>query len=207
MRPYCVGLTGGVGAGKSTVADLFAVHGAAIVDTDAIARELTSAGGRAMPDIGSTFGAGYVNTDGSLNRSAMRALVFSDTEARRRLEQILHPLIKAEAMRCLSRARAPYVVLVVPLLLEHWGDYRGLVDRVLVVDCDVARQLQRISARPGMDDGQAKAILAAQSGREARLAMADDVIDNRGDRAALSEQVAALHGRYLTMAGKHKATT
>jgi dephospho-CoA kinase len=186
---------------------LFAVHGAAIVDTDAIARELTSAGGRAMLDIGSTFGAGYVNTDGSLNRSAMRALVFSDTEARRRLEQILHPLIKAEAMRCLSRARAPYVVLVVPLLLEHWGDYRGLVDRVLVVDCDVARQLQRISARPGMDDGQAKAILAAQSGREARLAMADDVIDNRGDRAALSEQVAALHGRYLTMAGKHKATT
>ncbi len=197
MRPFCVGLTGGVGAGKSTTADLFAAHGVTVVDTDAISRELTSAGGAAMPVILSSFGAGYVDASGALNRPAMRAHVFSDARARRCLENILHPLIKAEAARRISKVASPYALLVVPLLSEHLGDYRELVDRILVVDCDEAQQLQRILSRTGLDEKQARAILAAQSSREARLAMADDVITNRGGMETLSEQVTALHGRYL----------
>jgi dephospho-CoA kinase len=159
-----------------------------------------------MPAIISAFGAEYVDETGGLNRPAMRSHVFSDAAARHRLEMILHPLIKAEAARLILNALSPYVVLVVPLLAEHLPDYRELVDRILVVDCDEAQQLRRIAARPTMNMEQAKAILAAQHRRNARLAIADDVIDNRGDLAALARQVTALHAQYLSVA-QEKSTT
>ncbi|MEW5770748.1 MAG: dephospho-CoA kinase [Pseudomonadota bacterium] len=201
MRAYCLGLTGGIGSGKSTVATLFAGLGAAVVDTDEIARELTAPGGAAMPAIVAAFGADARDAQGALDRARMRGLVFSDPEARRRLESILHPLIRAEAAGRLARAGPPYVVLVVPLLAERLDDYRGIVDRVAVVDCDPAQQLARIAARPGLDEAQARAILAAQAAPAARLAIADDVIDNRGDLAALRAQVVSLHARCLRAAG------
>lgn len=205
MRPFCVGLTGGVGAGKSAVASLFADLGIAVVDTDRISHELTAAGGAALPAIVSAFGPGCIGEDGALARHVMRERVFSDPDARRRLEAILHPLIRAEAAQGVLRANTPYVLLVVPLLAEHLADYRGLVDRIAVVDCDESQQLDRIMARPGMDKGQAEAMLAAQSSCVARLAIADDVIDNRGDRHVLAARVAFLHGQYLAYAARGKA--
>lgn len=206
MRPYCVGLTGGVGAGKSAAAAIFSSYGMTVVDTDVISRELTAVGGAAIPVIVSAFGSEYVDGSGALNRAAMRLRVFSDGVARQRLEMILHPLIKEEAARRVVHAVSPYVVLVVPLLAEHWADYRELVDRILVVDCDEALQLERIVARPGMDMEQAQAILAAQTGRDVRLAMADDVIDNRGDMSKLAGQLSILHIQYLS-AAQQKSTT
>lgn len=205
MRPFCIGLTGGIGAGKSTVAQCFASRGVAVVDTDAIARDLTSAKGAALDAIVEEFGAGCLDGTGALDRQAMRGRVFSDPSARGRLERILHPLIRAEAAKRLyqegaSPAKGRYVVLVVPLLAERLDEYRHLVDRIAVVDCDEAQQLQRIMDRPGMSEAQARSILAAQSSRARRLAIADDVIDNRGDLTALAQQVSALHGRYSRLA-------
>lgn len=207
MRPYCVGLTGGVGAGKSAAASILSAYGVTVVDTDAISHELTAVGGAAIPAIVSAFGSGYVDGSGALNRPAMRLHVFTSPIARQRLEKILHPLIKAEAAFKVLHAVSPYVVLVVPLLAEHLSDYRELVDRILVVDCDEALQLERIMARPGMDMEQAKAILAAQSERDTRLAMADDVIDNRGDMSKLAGQLSILHAQYLSAAQQKSTTT
>lgn len=197
MRPFCVGLTGGVGSGKSAVADLFAGHGVAIVDTDEIARRLTTADGRAMPAIIAAFGTKYLDSEGALNRPFMRKHVFKDSSALRCLEHIIHPLIRDEARQQLSQLVSDYVVLVVPLLAEHLADYRAMVDRIIVVDCDEQQQIERIMARPGMSEEQVKSILASQATREVRLAIADDVIDNRGDFSSLSKQVASLHNRYI----------
>jgi dephospho-CoA kinase len=202
-RPYCVGLTGGIGSGKSTVAQLFADLGADIVDTDVIARDLSRPGGRAMPDIVAAFGAGVVAPDGGLDRAAMRALAFEDAEARARLNAILHPLIHAEALAAVARARAPYVILVVPLLAESAG-YADSVDRVLVVDCAEATQLARAMRRDGADAGRVEAIMAAQAARAERLAIADDVVHNDGAPDALPEQVASLHARYLANAAARR---
>jgi dephospho-CoA kinase len=196
-----------MGAGKSTVADYFAGHGVTVVDTDVISRELTSQGGAAMAAIINTFGAGYVDEGGALNRPAMRSHVFSDSAARRQLEMILHPLIRAAATQRLLQAISPYVLLVVPLLSEHFADYRDFVDRILVVDCEETQQLRRIMARPSMNEAQARAILASQSSREARLTIADDVIDNSGDLAELAKQVSILHTQYLYAAQGKSATT
>lgn len=207
MRPYCVGLTGGVGAGKSVVATIFSDYGIAVVDTDVISRALTSAGGAAMPAIATVFGTEYIDEAGGLNRPAMRSHIFSDAAARDRLEMVLHPLIKAEATRQVMHAASPYVVLVVPLLVEKMADYRELVDRILVVDCDETQQLRRIAARPTMNMEQAKAILAAQHDRSTRLSVADDVIDNRGELMELAGQVSVLHARYLSAAHKKSTTT
>lgn len=206
MRPYCVGLSGGAGAGKSTVSAIFAGYGITVVDTDAISRKLTSAGGAAMPAIAAAFGHEFIDGAGGLSRPAMRSLVFSDAAARHRLEMILHPLIKADAVQQVLAATSPYVVLVVPLLAEKLADYRALVDRILMVDCDEAQQLSRIAARPTMNLEAAKALLAAQHGRNSRLAIADDIIDNRGNLVDLAEKVSALHARYLA-AAREKSTT
>lgn len=194
---YCVGLTGGVGSGKSTVAARFAALGAALVDTDVIAHDLTAAKGAAMSAIEAAFGPAVVAADGSLDRAAMRGRVFSDSDARRRLERILHPLIREEARRQVAAAHAPYVVLVVPLLVENLAAYRDGMARIAVVDCDEAQQLERTARRPGITLEQAHAILAAQSPRAARLAIADDIIDNRGSLADLMTRVGQLHQRYL----------
>ncbi len=196
-----IGLTGGIGSGKSFVADLFAAQGARIVDTDVIAHQLTAPGGRAMPAIRESFGAEYLNGDGSLNRAAMRARVFSDADAKRRLESILHPLIGAETTAAAQRAEGEYVIFVVPLLVES-GRWVERVDRVLVVDCPEALQIERVMQRSQLPAAQVEAIMASQASRQERLAVADDVIVNDGERAAVEEAVARLHAQYLLLARK-----
>lgn len=191
-----VGLTGGIGSGKSTVAGLFAAQGAAVIDTDDIAHSLTRSGGIAIPALRAEFGDRYIGDDGALDRAAMRALVFSDPTARRRLEGLLHPLILAQAESALAQASAPYALLVVPLLPQAPA-FRRLVQRVLVVDCDEATQLARVVRRSRMTEAEVRAIVASQTPRSERLALADDVIRNDGDLDALSDQVDALHRRYL----------
>jgi dephospho-CoA kinase len=197
---FCVGLTGGIGCGKSAAADLFAELGATIVDTDVISRELTSAGGEAIPAIAQAFGDEYVQSDGSMNRAAMRTRVFGDAHAKARLEAILHPLIRARSRALLEQATSPYAILVVPLLFET-GSYRDVVNRVAVVDCDEARQIERVKARSGLDEDEVRAIIATQIARKRRLEHADDVIDNSSDLSALRSEVRRLHERYLAMAG------
>jgi dephospho-CoA kinase len=196
---FIVGLTGGIGSGKSAAATLFEELGAAVVDTDAIAHELTAPGGTAIAPIRAAFGDEVVAPNGALDRAAMRRKVFTDAQAKGRLEAILHPMIRAEADRRSAAVRAPYVVLVVPLLVES-GGYRSRVQRVTVVDCPEEVQVARVMSRSGLFAEEARAIMAAQVSREARLAVADDVIDNGGELAALRPQIEALHRRYLEMA-------
>lgn len=195
-RPFVVGLTGGIGSGKSTVADLFAVRGATVVDTDAIAHELTAPGGAAIEAIRARFGDEVLRPDGGLDRDAMRARAFDDPQARRALESILHPMIRDESERRILAATGPYVLHVVPLLVESGGG-AGRFDRVLVVDCPVSVQIERVQRRSGLSAERVESILAAQASREARLAAADDVIDNSGDAGALAPQVEALHRKYV----------
>lgn len=205
---FIVGLTGGIGSGKSTVAELFVRRGAALVDTDAIARQLTGPRGAAMPEIGAAFGPGIAGADGGLDRAAMRRIVFSDPAARARLEAILHPPIRRESMvRCAAADTAPYVLLAVPLLVETGGPdgFRGLVDRVLVVDCDEKSQIARVVARDGLTPDTVRAILAAQATRARRRAAADDLINNGGGVENLAAQVDILHRHYLALAAAKKA--
>lgn len=194
-----VGLTGGIGSGKSAAADRFAELGITVVDTDRIAHQLTAAGGEAMPAIRAAFGDDMATADGALDRARMRERVFADPAERARLEAILHPLIRAKSLQACQAATSPYVVLVVPLLIES-GDYRQRCDRVCVVDVDEALQIERVRQRSGLADAQIRAIIAAQASRAARLAAADDVLDNRGSLAELQAQVDALHATYLQQA-------
>ena len=197
---FAVGLTGGIGSGKTTVADLFAKHGVSVVDTDVIAHRITAPGGAAMPLIEQAFGAQYVASDGALDRAKMRALVFSDDAAKAKLEAITHPLIRAETEREREAATGPYVVIVVPLLVES-GTWRSRVDRVLVVDCGLDTQIARVMRRNAFSREQVLAIIARQATREARLAAADDVVVNDDTPfEQLSEEVRRLHRRYLTLA-------
>ena len=197
---FIVGLTGGIGSGKTTVADLFAQRGAALVDTDAIAHELTAPQGAAMAAIAAAFGAAILRPDGGLDRAAMRAVVFADRAAKTRLEAILHPLIRQQSeARCEAATNAPYVLLVVPLLVET-GSYRQRADRVLVVDCDESVQISRVMARSGLAADAVKAIMATQASRAERRAVADDVVLNEGGLEALLPQVEGLHLRYLDLA-------
>lgn len=198
-RPYVVGLTGGIGSGKTAVADGLGQRGAALVDTDVIARTLTTPGGAAMPAIAAAFGPTVVASDGSLDRAAMRDLAFADPAVRGRLETILHPLIRAESARQCAAAQAPYVVLVVPLLVES-GNWRERCDRLCVVDCPEDLQIERVRARSALPETQIRAIMAAQASRAERLAVADDVVDNSGTLAELDAQIEALHRRYLALA-------
>lgn len=201
MSAYIVGLTGGIGSGKSTVAELFVARGAALVDTDAIAHELTAAGGAAMPALLAEFGADIATPAGALDRAAMRQRVFANPGARARLEAILHPLIRRlSAERC-AAAVATYVILAVPLLVES-GSYHERCDRVLVVDCPESLQVARVVARSGLAAAEVQTIMAAQASRAARLAAADDVVVNDGDLATLAAAVDALHAKYLTRAAE-----
>jgi dephospho-CoA kinase len=198
--PFVVGLTGGIGSGKSAAADAFQKLGASIVDTDAIAHELTGPGGAAVAEIARQFGKAFVDPSGAMDRKRMRDLVFSDAEEKQRLESILHPMIRAESERRVAAATGPYVIYVVPLLVESAG-HRGRVARVLVVDCPEALQIARVRQRSMLPEAQVKRIIDSQIKRERRLAAADDVIDNSGDIAALHKQVGALHAKYLALAG------
>lgn len=197
---FAVGLTGGVGAGKSTVAALFAELGAAVIDTDVIARELTVPGQPALAEIRAAFGDAAIRPDGTLDRTALRQKVFADTAARRQLEAILHPRIRREVEAALARVQSAYALVVIPLLVET-GGYRDLLGRVLVVDCPEAVQVARVMARSGLAQEEAAAILTAQAGRAERLAAADDTIANDASPDALRPQVAALHRKYLELSG------
>lgn len=199
-RPrFTVGLTGGIGSGKSVVARLFAGHGIDIVDTDQIARNLTVAGGAAMPAVLAAFGPDFADAAGALDRGRMRALVFSDPAAKARLEAILHPMIRDAVYAASLLGTAPYVIFDIPLLVES-GTWRDRLDRVLVIDCPEEVQLARVMARNGLPAEQVRAIMAAQVPRQVRLGAADDVVDNGGDLALLAPQVDRLHALYAEMA-------
>ena len=198
-RKIVVGLTGGIGSGKSAAAEEFARLGATVVDTDAIAHELTRAGGAAIPGLRRLFGDSFVDSSGAMDRSRVRALVFADPEARKKLEALLHPMIRAESERRMFSANGLYVVHVVPLLIESRG-YRERVDRVLVIDCPEEVQLERVRLRTGLPEDEIRRIIAAQVPRETRRAAADDVIENSGTLGALHKQVALLHRKYAELA-------
>ncbi|MES2319838.1 MAG: dephospho-CoA kinase [Pseudomonadota bacterium] len=193
---FTVGLTGGIGCGKTTVADLFAELGASLVDTDLIAHALTAPHGPAMPALVAEFGPACAGPDGAMDRVWMRALVFADACARERLEAILHPRIRDAALAAAAAASGPYVIYVVPLLVES-GSWRERVTRILVIDCPEEVQIARVMARNSMTEEQVRAIMAAQATREQRLAAADDVITNSGGIDTLRPQIARLHADYL----------
>ena len=195
QEPLRIGLTGGIASGKSTVADMFADLGVPVIDTDVIARDVVRPGQPALEEIREAFGAGVIAADGTLDRSAMRAIVFGDDAARRRLEAILHPKIREITIEQAETAGGAYQVIVVPLLVE--SSLRAFVDRVLVVDCDEEIQVVRLLERDTESEQQARKILAAQSTRDERLAIADDVIENEGSLEDTREQVLALHRSYL----------
>ena len=197
--PYVIVITGGIGSGKTAVSDVLSRLGAAVVDTDIIARTLTAAGGAAMPAVVARFGADMAAADGSLDRGRMRALAFADPKAKRDLEGILHPLIRDEAYRQVERASAPYVVLVVPLLVESKA-YLDIADRVLVVDCPEPVQIERTMRRSGLERSEVERIVRAQASRAARLALADDVVVNDAGLDELTAATQALHARYLLAA-------
>jgi len=199
---YIVGLTGGIGSGKSAAAQIFEALGATVVDTDAIAHALTVPGGAAIDPIRTAFGAEYLTAEGALDRARMRALVFADAAKKQQLEAILHPMIRARTSELVQAARSPYVILMVPLLIES-GDYRRRCQRILVVDCPEEAQLERVAARSGLAAAQVRAIMANQVSRAARLAAADDVIDNSQGLPQLRPQVEALHARYLRLAASN----
>lgn len=197
-RAFRVGLTGGIACGKSTVANLFAALGAILVDTDLLAREVVAPGSPLLPQIAAHFGRAVLQEDGSLDRAALRARVFADPAERLWLEQLTHPAIRALTDQRCESATGRYVIVAIPLLVETRGAER--FDRVLVVDCDPALQLARLQARDGTTRAEAARMLAAQATREQRLAVADDVIRNDGDIAALREQVEKLHRQYSAAA-------
>jgi dephospho-CoA kinase len=197
--PYVVGLTGGIGSGKTTVADLFAGYGAGIVDTDAISHGLTMPGGKALDDIRRHFGSEFIAEDGALDRRRMRTLVFADARARAELEALLHPMIRGETRRQVAELTSPYAVVVVPLLVES-GSYRDFAHRVAVVDCDPELQVQRVMERSRLTREEVLAIMRTQATREQRLQAADDVIHNDADLARLRAQVGALHELYRRLA-------
>jgi dephospho-CoA kinase len=206
VKPYTVGLTGGIASGKSSVAGLFAKRGVAVIDTDEIAHELTRPGGEAIEAIRAAFGSRLIGADGALDRDLMRKLAFGDAAARKKLEGILHPLIRKESARRCAHAQSPYVILLVPLLVEGGVD-RSRYARVLVVDCSEVQQVERAMRRSGLSETEVRAILAAQATREQRLARADDVIDNSGAPGALERQVSHLNEKYLTLAAQSKTTS
>lgn len=195
--PLRVGLTGGIASGKSAVADMFAELGATIIDTDVIAREVVMPGQPALDEIREAFGPAVIAADGTLNRRAMRKLVFADEPLRECLEAILHPRIRDETFRQATAAGGAYQIIVVPLLAE--SPLRDYVDRILVVDCDQETQIERLLKRDAESEDQARRILDAQASREERLEIADDVIRNDGDLESTRAQVAALHEIYRAL--------
>jgi dephospho-CoA kinase len=196
---YRVGLTGGIGSGKSTVAHLFAALGVEVIDADAIAHKLTGPGGAAIAPIRAALGAEYIDSRGALDRPRMRERIFSDPAAKQALEAVLHPMIRAETESRVAQATSPYVILMIPLLVET-GVPHARCDRVLVVDCPETVQIERVMARSALTREGVEAIMSSQASREERLRQADDVIDNAGAPENLKPQVGKLHARYVAFA-------
>ena len=197
--PYSVGLTGGIGSGKSTVAGFFENLGITVIDTDTIAHELTTPMGAAMPSIRAQFGADVLDADGSLNRATMRQRVFSNPNAKQTLEKILHPLIRREVDARSRISAGPYVIVAIPLLIET-GGYRDRVNRIVVVDCSEALQVTRTAARSRLADDEVKTIIAAQVSRTERLRHADDIIVNESGLGPLASAVAVVDLRLRALA-------
>ncbi len=192
MNPL-IGLTGGIGSGKSTVAELFAELGARIVDTDLISHQLTQAGGTAIPAIRTAFGDEFIDARGALDRTKMRERVFADSDAKRRLQDILHPLILVQTKAlATSPSDAPYTLIVVPLLFESTR-YRDWLHRVIVVDCPEQQQIERTTQRSQLSEAAVQAIMTQQMDRQQRLQLADEIIHNDGDMDCLRAQVHKLH--------------
>lgn len=195
-RTWRIGLTGGIGCGKSTVADMLAARGAAVIDADAISRSLTAPGGRAMAAIAQTFGPQMVDAQGAMDRQAMRNMVFQNPQAKQQLEAIIHPLVSqitAEQVQAAAQSGHRVLVFDVPLLVESGERWRKQLDRVIVVDCDAETQRQRVMARSGLAAEEIDRIMALQASRSQRLACADTVILNQGlSLAELETQVAQL---------------
>jgi dephospho-CoA kinase len=196
-----IGLTGGLGSGKTTVSQAFARLGAQVIDTDEISHELTAANGKAIAAIRESFGDAVFSPDGTLARAVLRARILADDNAKRQLEAILHPLIRHEVLTRLEERKASYVLIVIPLLVET-GAYDDLLNRVLVVDCSEETQVRRALARGGWSEAEIRAMVARQAGRKTRLHRADDVINSDCERAALSSQVAALDQKYRALASQ-----
>ena len=197
---FIVGLTGGIGCGKSTVSRKFADLGVFVIDTDTIAHTLTQTHGTAMPEIASVFGGNYINQRGALDRERMRELVFTDADAKAKLEAILHPLIYQNVITAIAAAHdAAYILLVVPLLIQS-KRYLDIVQRVLVVDCDEEQQISRAMARSGLTEQAVQHIMQNQVTRQQRLQYADDVILNTSSLAFVQQRVMELHQTYLTQA-------
>ncbi len=197
---FRIGLTGGIASGKSLIADCFRDLGVAVIDTDIVAREVVAKGQPALAEIQRRFGAEVIAADGTLDRAALRRLVFASAERRRELEDLLHPLIREETFRQATHAGGAYQIIVVPLLVE--SPMREELQRILAVDVPEELQLTRLLARDADDPEQARRMIAAQSSRAERLAIADDVIDNTGTPADARQQVADLHRRYLRLAAR-----
>ena len=197
---FVVGLTGGIGCGKSSVALRFEAHGASIIDTDIIAHQLTAPGGAAMPALVACFGADMITADGAMDRARMRERVFNDVQQKKLLESILHPLIRAQLAHEAESATGPYLICVIPLLVEsgHWQ-----LSRILVVDCDEESQIQRVMQRNGLTEPQVRAIMANQASRSERCTAADDIIRNQGKLDDLEPEIARLHQLYCKLAYTH----
>jgi dephospho-CoA kinase len=198
-RPFTVALTGGIASGKSVVEKRFKAMDVSICDADYAARVVVEPGSDGLAAIVAAFGSDVLDAQGRLDRPAMRQRVFADPTARKTLEAIVHPRVRQWMLEHAQNAEGPYVMLSIPLLAENIGHYRWL-DRIVVVDVPEAVQVQRLMARDGIDDALVDRILASQASRAARLALADDVIDNAGPETALDAQVAVLHRRYLELA-------
>lgn len=194
-----IGLTGGIGSGKSMVADLFATHGAAVIDTDLIAHQLTAPKGAAIDPIRLAFGSTFIMPNGAMDRVKMRDAVFANPAEKKRLEAILHPMIRDETEHAAAQAKGAYLLFVVPLLVES-GLWKKKVSRVLVIDCSEETQIRRVMQRNKLTDAQVRSIMATQATRETRLAAADDIIFNDSDRSALNPQVQRLHDLYVSLA-------
>ena len=198
---YVVAITGGIGSGKTTIANQFAELGIDVVDADVIAREVVEPGAPALAAIAAHFGPDVIASDGQLDRRGLRERVFSDPDAKAWLNALLHPLIRQEMLRRCAAARSPYCLLVVPLLVEN--KLTGLANRVLVIDVDEATQIERTCRRDGVSREQAQAILAAQASRAERLAAADDVLDNKnGAPETIKPRILALHETYMAFASQ-----
>lgn len=196
-----IGLTGGIGSGKSRVCELFSELGVPIIDSDLIAHQLVEPHSKALTQIAALFGSHIIQSDGSLDRAQLREDIFNDKNKRQQLEEVLHPLIRKEMLRQVATVDSPYVILAIPLLLEK--NWQNQLDRVLVVDCSETQQLERASKRDNTAIEAIEKIIASQINRNVRINAADDIIDNRGSLDSLRKQVESLHHRYLRMAANY----